>query len=277
MFISDGLVYLELQKTGGTHIRRLLKRYTDGEPVGKHNRLSAGYDDRLVFGSIRNPWDWYVSLWAYGVGGKGAIRARCTKRIDFYYYYHLLPKSMGKNWLTPHELVTSIYHDVIKPVTKWESAYTDSSDPKLFQEWLKLLLDSRRRFDVGEGYGFSPVSRHAGLLTYRYLRLFTTGDGIYRDVRLQNLKGLSAFDREFNITRGMIRTESLEEDFIKILEEAGYSFSEEQLDEIRDPPEGRTNISQRKPALFYHDDETIELIAERDKYLIEKYQYQAPL
>ena len=67
MFVAQGLIYLELQKTGGTHIRRLLERYTGGKPVGKHNRLPAGSDADFIIGSIRNPWDWYVSLWAYGV------------------------------------------------------------------------------------------------------------------------------------------------------------------------------------------------------------------
>jgi hypothetical protein len=62
MFVADGLVYLELQKTGGSHICRLLEQYANGRPEGKHNRLTAEYSTHYVIGSIRNPWDWYVSL-----------------------------------------------------------------------------------------------------------------------------------------------------------------------------------------------------------------------
>ena len=277
MFIAKGLVYLELQKTGGTHIRRLLGRFTDGQPDGKHNRLPENGIDRFVIGSVRNPWDWYVSLWAYGVSGQGAVRRRSLEGVDFKYYNRLLPKAMGKNWLTPRELIISIYHDAIKPISRWQYAYGDSSDPAQFRTWLRLLLDSKRRFDIGEGYGFSPLSMHTGLLSYRYFRLFTLGDRVFKDRRLQTNQGIADFDREFNIVRGMIKTESLEEDFIRVMREAGYSFSDDQLAEIRNPQAIKTNVSERKPAEFYYDDETIELVAERDKYLIEKYQYQAPL
>ena len=100
MFVSKDLVFLELQKTGGSHILRLLSQWVKGEIVGKHNRLNWENAGKFVVGSIRNPWDWYVSLWAYGVGGQGAIRARTHKGLDFEYYRGMLPKSMGKNWRT---------------------------------------------------------------------------------------------------------------------------------------------------------------------------------
>lgn len=276
MFVADGTVYLELQKTGGTHIRRLLERYVGGVAIDKHNRLPLDYAGHFVFGSIRNPWDWYVSLWAYGVGGQGAVRERCVAGIDFDYYHRMLPKEMGKNWLTPGQLLVSIYHDAIKPIPRWRGCYRNALDPECFRVWLKLILDSRRRFDIGEGYGFSPLSGWAGLLTYRYFRLFTLGDRVFKDTRLRSPDGIVQYDREFNIARGMIRTEALEEDFIRVLGEAGYRFSEQQLNAIRRREGGKTNVSQRNPVEFYYDDETIALVAERDRYLIEKYGYQPP-
>ena len=276
MFVADGLVYLELQKTGGTHIRRLLERYVGGRAIGKHNRLPAAYAGEFVFGSIRNPWDWYVSLWAYGVSGQGAVRARSVTGVDFDYYHRMLPKAMGKNWLTPGELVVSVYHDTVKPIGRWQEAYRNAMEPDCFRAWLRLLLDSRRRFDIGEGYGFSPLSRRAGLLTYRYLRLFTLGERIFKDGRLRSHEGIAAFDRASNITRGMVRTEALEEDFVRVLRLAGYVLSEQQLQVIRNREAGKTNVSERKLAGFYFDEDTLALVAERDRYLIEKYGYEAP-
>ncbi len=276
MFVAQRLVYLEMQKTGGTHIGRLLERYADGRTDGKHNRLTADYAGRFVIGSIRNPWDWYISLWAYGVSGKGAVRNRTVSGVDFNYYHRMLPKEMGKNWLTPGELFVSVYHDAIKPVANWRRTYENTEDPKLFRAWLRMLLDYQRRFDINEGWGFSPLCRHSGLMTYRYFRLFTLGDQIFRDRRLRNYEGISAFDRECNLSHGMIKTESLEEDFIRILAESGSSLSEDQKEEIRNKNAGKTNVSERKPAVYYYDDETIALVAERERYLIEKYDYLAP-
>ena len=276
MFIAKKLIYLELQKTGGSHLLRLLERYTDGSSEGKHNRLLDEHTGKYICGSIRNPWDWYVSLWAYGVGGNGAVNSRSITGIDFSYYNRMLPKEMGKNWLTPVEFVTSLYHDAVKPVKQWEQAYENSSDPELFRRWLNLLLNAERRFDIGEGYGFSPLAKHAGLLTYRYFRLFTLGDRIFKDGRLFNYEGISEFDDEYNITHGMIKTESLEEDFIRVLVEAESPLSEEQVNIIRNKQEGKTNISKRNSVAYYYDEATIELVAQRDRYLIEKYSYSPP-
>jgi hypothetical protein len=276
MFVADGLVYLELQKTGGTHICRLLEQYAQGHPQGKHHRATKDIASAYVIGSIRNPWDWYVSLWAYGVSGRGAVRARTVTGVDFDYYHRLLPTTMGKNWLTPGEFITSLWHDAMKPVVLWRETYRDATDPMQFRSWLKMLLSRERRFDIGEGYGFSPLSEHAGLLTYRYFRLFTVGDGIYRDKRLGQPGAVADFDREFNITRGMIRTESLEDDFVRVLSEAGHPLEDMQAEAIRNKKTEKTNVSERRPARFYYDEDTVELVALREQYLIEKYGYHAP-
>ena len=139
-----------------------------------------------------------VSLWAYGVSGKGAIRTRTAKGLDFDYYYRMLPKAMGKNWLTPSELLSCLHHDITKPVQKWQQTYKNSADPALFQAWIRLLFDEKHRFDIGEGFGFSPLSKHAGLLTYRYFRLFTLGDRVFYDRRLLYPESLEEYDAEFH-------------------------------------------------------------------------------
>lgn len=276
MFVADRLLYLELQKTGGSHILHLLKQYTDGGTVGKHNRLQE-MPAVPVIGSIRNPWDWYVSLWAYGVGGKGAIRMRTAKRLNFNYYNRTLPKAMGKNWLTPAELLTCLRYDVVKPTNRWQHAYANSDDPVLFRAWIKLLLDPERRFDIGEGFGFSPLSHHAGLLTFRYLRLFTVGDSVFLDESLGSPENIAAYDKKNNIVKGMIRTECLEEDFIKELLGVGVPLSEDQQLSIINKEEGKTNASQRKSSAYYYDNETAALVAKRDCYIIDKYGYQSPV
>ena len=277
MFIAGNLVFLELQKTGGSHIRRLMATYLHGNAVGKHNRITQDYVGHYLIGSIRNPWDWYVSLWAYGVGGSGAIRHRTCKGIDFPYYHKMLPKSMGKDWLGPKEFLVSIYHDLTKSVNAWGSTYQDSSDPKLFQAWLKMILDPKHRFDLGEGYGFSPLSQHAGLMTYRYFRLFTIGDRVYKDKSLSEFDSLALFDVNYGIVKDMIRMESLEEDFLRIVDRVGMHLSEEQINEINDKKSGKTNTSKRMPVEYYYDETTAQMVAEKERYLIGKFGYKPPV
>ena len=168
-------------------------------------------------------------------------------------------------------------HDSLKPVPAWLNTYSDATQSELFRRWLRLLLDDKRRFDIGEGYGFSPVSTHAGLLTYRYFRLFTRGDSIFKDSRLKHFGGLAGYDHDLNVANDMIKTESLEEDFIRIMSAAGYALSEDEIDSIHRKGAEKTNVSERKSAAFYYDDATIELVADKDRYLIEKYSYAPPI
>lgn len=276
MFVADRLLYLELQKTGGSHICRLLEQYIDGTIVEKHNKLGEMDNNRLIVGSIRNPWDWYVSLWAFGSGGRGALRYRTTKGVDFEYYHRMLPKDMGKNWLTPSEFIVSLYHDLVKPVSLWQNTYLDAANPERFQDWLKLLLDSKRRYDVGEGFGFSPLSQHCGLMTYRYFRLYTLGDVVFSDKGLNAPSYIDEFDQKYNITGIVIRNESLESDFIEAKKMAGYTLSDKDVASVLNKELGKTNTSERKSTAHYYDDETLSLVAEREKYIIEKYNYEAP-
>ena len=75
MLITDKLVYLELHKTGCTFTRLVLAElFSDScRIVGKHNLVETipqdvlgDFETKTKIGNIRNPWDWYVSLWAFG-------------------------------------------------------------------------------------------------------------------------------------------------------------------------------------------------------------------
>lgn len=280
MFVADRFVYLELQKTAGSHLVRLLGAYTGGRSVGKHNRIPESVSDKQVIGSIRSPWDWYVSLWAYGASGRGAVRHRLCRNVDIGYYHRGLARNMGKSRLSISEWLCSLFHDLVKPVNDWQAVYADVDNPELFRRWLKRLLDYRRRYDIGEGFGFSPLSANFGLMTYRYLRLYAGKWGdqrLYRDTRLLTYAGIVEFDRENNFADFMIRSENLEPDFIAALEACGYDLSAEQKQAILASNEDKTNASSRQPLAYYYDQETIALVAERDKFLIEKYGYRPPL
>ena len=123
MFISDKLIYLDLQKTGCTHVRKLLGKIPslNGSLYRKHNSLDD-LDARiivgkrqasaLIAGNIRNPWDWYVSLWAFGCMEKGGFYKKAIQKN----YWYKGPKKSTQ----------------IKSI--WRRVYADANDPKLFQE-----------------------------------------------------------------------------------------------------------------------------------------------
>lgn len=289
MYDADKLIYLQLEKTGCTHISRLLSKCVSGKQIKKHNPLENYESSKLIVGSIRNPWDWYVSLWAYGAKGEGVIRQSTTQRS----FQNALKLHSGTNdpfnfsaWVKQsplkHTLMTlggsykGIWSEFFrKPVQSWEKSYADPYNPDCFRHWLKLTLGNASQHGLGVGYAQNPVSAFAGLMTYRYCRLYIRDFLKASQTRpLNTYQQLVSLDQECNLLDEIIRTESLESDFIRVLEHAGYSVEEEQLAIIESSP--ATNTSKRATVERYYDQETIDLIHEKDKFIIEKYNYQPP-
>lgn len=255
MFVTDKLIYLQLQKTACSHIAAMLEKTVGGRKVGLHIPLPRRLHstDKYVVGSVRNPWDWYVSQWSYGCAGRGALHKRLTGRKLF----RLFEKPIS---------------ELTKPVAAWRETYKDHRDPECFYKWLMMVFDPFRRKDLGEGYAQSPISRFAGLMTYRYIKIYTrTGTR-----GLTGLEALKKFDSENNVLKFTIRVESIEDDLIQALKQAGYELSPDQIQAIKTGAENRTNPSDHLPPKFYYDDETAKLVAKNEKLIIEKYAYSPP-
>ena len=69
MIVTDKFVFIHMHKTGGQSLIRILGDCVPGmKTVGYHypySMLPEEYADRPVVGMVRNPWDWYVSWYAF--------------------------------------------------------------------------------------------------------------------------------------------------------------------------------------------------------------------
>lgn len=277
MYVSDKLVFVELHKTGGTHIGRWLSRLVPGEQIGKHNRVPLNLRDRFVIGSVRNPWDWYVSLWAYGCAGKGSVRQQVTRRIDVQYLIRSLGAEMGRSDWAVGLMLRQAIADLKKPVRRWSATYDDPDDAEAFRTWLRLILDPDRRFDMAEGYGFSPVSRWAGIFSYRYLKLFSgLDDLLYRDHTLATHAGTQAAFERYQLVDFVVRNEHLEADLLEALRATGGTVPDAEREELLRASSKRTNASVRRHTSYYFDEATRALVAERERFIIERHSYSAP-
>lgn len=277
MYITDKLVFLELHKTGGTHIGRWLEQIVGGERKGKHNRLAPSLADRHIVGSIRNPWDWYVSLWAYGCQQQGSVYQQTTDSVNPRYYRRQLHREMGLPRTTIGKALIQSAHDLKKDRRAWQAVYADSNDPSLFQEWLSMILAPEHRFALREGFGFSPVSQHSGLMTYRYLKLFTSlGDRLYSDAALSSQASVESNLQEWFIVDSMIRNENLENDLIAAIESAGYKLNATDAEALISARDQKTNTSKRKAARYYYDERSSGLVEEKEALIIRRHGYTAP-
>lgn len=72
MIITPKCIYIHMHKCGGNTITTHLREHYDGVPSWqfpgpswRHDSLHAKPQDKLVIGSIRNPYSYYVSRWKF--------------------------------------------------------------------------------------------------------------------------------------------------------------------------------------------------------------------
>lgn len=271
MFVSDRIVFLELQKTGCTHIRNLLKELVGGELVGKHNQASPALfsGGRFFLGSVRNPWDWYISLWAYGCDRKGALFANLTQEGL---------KIKGRGWRTnPYAALRGLLgSSPNRNAEAWKRVYADVNDAGAFREWLRMMHDWQYLPEIGEGYRQSGLSRVTGLLTYRYMKLFACKEGEPdRAAALSTFDDLVEYERKHCFIDHFIRNENLESDLLAGLKLAEIGIPAETESNVVSRP--KTNTSSRKRGTAYYYDSAAEaLVADRDRLIVEKFGYHAP-
>ena len=91
MIIAEKYIYLELQKTGSSATRRLMTRLLKNEEFvaseAKHGGIRSfekhyGEVDRPVLMGIRQPYSWYVSLFAFGCNNGGLSMYRQLDLTD---------------------------------------------------------------------------------------------------------------------------------------------------------------------------------------------------
>lgn len=266
MLITDKFYYIELQKTGCTHTRNILMSLPglNTRTFGVHNSYGSlnknqkeDFKAKLKVGNIRNPWDWYVSLWAYGCMQKGGLYANLVEKPDLRSL-----RGLGQAIRAPYRLFSN------KGI--WEEVYADPYNADLFRRWLKLILIGEN-IKLGEGYKSTGLSHFAGLLTYRYLKLFT--------YRFNNIKGklndfeaLESFYLKHNFLQVCIRNESLEKDLLDNAEKLGIDSGE--LKTVLAASGVSANSSQRREYHFYYDDETQNLVAEKERLIIKQFGYE---
>lgn len=268
MFVGDKIIYLQLQKTGSTHIASLLAEIIPGKQVGKHGPLRFERGNRLVFGSIRNPWDWYVSLWAYGCGGKGGLYTELTTPPLKSIQRHA--RTMVKNPVCRSQLPHALKADLTKRHNHWKRLYENSEDPVLFREWLGCILADKplNAPHMEGGYPFLPLRVSCGLYAFRFLKLFTQSN-LWRDFvsRSADQVYIKSFYDCNAITSHFVRMESIEDDLERVLRIAGYNLPK------REARSERTNASTRRDYRYYYDNESIEIVGKMDRLIIEKFDY----
>lgn len=260
MFIGKHLVYLDLQKTGSTQITKVFKSIPSEEGIKYRKHITyhqlpdeskIGWDDKIKLGSIRNPWAWYVSLWAYGCGGKGAFYKDRTQ-------------------LTWKVFKHRRFRSFFIPRKKWRKVYTDVHSKEQFKAWLKMVLFPKGSAFVE--YNASSFFNLSGIYTHRYLRLYIK-DFLRLEQQLNSKESITQLDAEQNVLDEVIRQENLKEELFLFLEKQNIEIT----DSIKKLFLKKTNSSYHLDYKEYYDEESISWIKEKEWLIINKYEYCFPL
>lgn len=267
MFVTDKIVYLQMPKTGSTHTTNILQRFYGGRaPRGdeKHSQLKDHdrYKSRLIVSSVRNPWDWYVSLWAFGCRGHGRL----------WHYFDNLPRSEFRQALRYRD-VRSVLRFPLRSLhgrPDWRRLYSDPDNDAHFREWLTLLLGPEGLHIGSDGYASSTVKTIVGLMTYYFLALTTNYSEWMRTGRkCRSYEELTTFADKHNIVDRVLRLETLNDELLDLLIATGVDVSPAEAAQW-----SKLNTSARRPCSDYYDEETSQLIESRDQFIMERFGYQ---
>ena len=253
MFYCKELTYIQMHKTGCTHIAKLLNQLFDGQQIGKHNQAPSELitKGQYFVSSIRNPWDWYLSLWTYGVQGNGRLRqdlTQATKRNSF------LKES---------------------DFALWRSVYDDTRNIYSFRRWLKMIHNPNNSIFIGENYHRTVIPFFCGLMTYRHLYLCCRNiQMLLTPSKIVNFDDLQKFYNQNYYINFTIHQEYLNEELQTVIENIRPLKSYEKL-LINNST--KTNTSKREYSLTeYYDNETCDLVGNRDRMIIDKFGYSPP-
>lgn len=171
MFVSDTFVFLHLQKAAGTYAVDRLSQALPGEVQGGHAPLVEGAGGRVVAAAIRDPWDWYVSLWSYGCMGEGELRDRLVQPHGQMRMRALRGVLRGRE--KPRQALARIRCDRSRDPQTWAALYASAEDPTLFRTWLRGLLTMPGAGHLPDTYPALPMCGQVGFMTFRVLKLFT--------------------------------------------------------------------------------------------------------
>lgn len=278
MLIADQLVFIEFRNTGASHVEKLLLKIVGGEVdnttrVPTEELLASG---RHFFGSIRDPWGWYLSLWTFGCAGQGELYQRLVNERSWRKVLDRMAaaaKARSQD-SAPEEGRKPLLPEEMGPDRARDFWYADGSNVQAFREWLRVVCALPMRRVIEPGFANSPISKIGGLMTYRYFHLYVRGAATI-PVTIGTQEGLRSFEAQHLVLDHIIRQDSLTEDLVQALERSDIPLSDAQRKLVYDAkPAGKAARSAGIER--FYDAASADMVARREKFIIDRFGYQRP-
>ena len=234
MIATSQFVFVHMHKTGGQTLNDVIARcMPDHKYIGYHypcDRIPEEYTGLPLVGMVRNPWDWYVSWYAFN-----------TRPSSDNPLFFILSDGGQADFKTTVTNLINLGSDVVTS--------------RQYRQALIAVLPETLEGNTGVGLTKDCIRNFTDNATGYYSWLFKRMHG---DVKGENIR--------------IGRMENLQGDFLSIME----SLSIQQLPAMQSEFDlkPRKNSSKHSHYSCYYDDELRELVARKEKVLVDAFSYR---
>ncbi|SDY11644.1 hypothetical protein SAMN05444340_103289 [Citreimonas salinaria] len=141
---------------------------------------------------------------------------------------------------------------------------------------MRKVMHPRYAALLSGAYYASGLHRYAGFYTYRYCNLYCRDERTLHSGRLRDLASLRAFEEANCYIDDFIQTARLTADFVALIERHGWADEETARAAIGEKDRVNTSRKGLTKAEHFYDAETADLVAERERLLIDRFGYRRP-
>lgn len=161
MIVGKNFFITEMPKTGTTFLRNYFSQYSNVELTIHHETLNENKRYNLLdfqnkIGTIRNPYEWYLSLWKWS----------CKKKEEspIYNDFRSIRLKLRRLKLN-NRIFRYIFTQITKDKKKLETLFSDVNSKKNFNKFLEIMLNFNKRYLISSEYSFVPF-KNLGYMTY---------------------------------------------------------------------------------------------------------------
>lgn len=268
MIVTDKFVFIHMHKCGGTFINLFIKKFfPSAREVGYHypiSMLPAAYKHLPVLGTVRNPWDFYVSYYMF--------------------QKELLHRAHCAIALLTEEQKAGLCADGVDLFNGVDAlfSYLSHGGKQDFAATLNGFLDlpsSRELLDgalarMPRNYGQrgpdTPIQRYGfrgmDLLDHELANIYNSGSGFYTFL-FKRMYGDGAAH--------ILPTARLSEGLLDFLRSVSVEISSEMEDYVMNHP--RENRSEHAHYATYYSPQLMQRVAEQESFLIQRYGFEFEL
>ena len=117
MIASKNFIFIHNFRSGGTYLNKFIEEHLGGTFIGYHHNIKdvpKEYLELPRFGAVRNPWDWYVSIYYHCLNFQPVMRtSSVVNHITNYSEEGLAPtitKLIDTSWMKPIDVFEALKH-----------------------------------------------------------------------------------------------------------------------------------------------------------------------